>query len=533
MTTVYLNALSTYGSVRKACAALGVPRSTFFDNLKKERAALDSIAHAEEPLVDSVKGNTPRYYIFTCAVRGAKVHKDFLDNLRAYSKHLGAEFVIGPLTSLGRQRYAEYDSTEFDPEVVMHVSQEPIIIGDRIRFCPEVNLSPTMVRPLQGLQTYTKRMWGIFPHTKISLETVATHKDRPTKFIATTGAVTHPFYTPTKAGYRAHFDHVHGAIIVEVTKRGVWFRHLTPANALDGTFYDLGYKVQGGRVKTNEEGAKAIIYGDIHVERLDLDVARATWGYALSDKQRESFTPLAEHCPPQTQVFHDLMDMSAANYHELDNLFKRFSLTRLEPHRASLSEGFTSVAAFLSHVTALSKDNVVVDSNHEYFIDKWLQKLNPGLREDFENITAYYRLKLAYLEWIEEGRPGSFLEMVTEAMLGKDYLDSLGNIRFLLPDESFEVDNIECGWHGHRGPNGRRGSKTSFKFVTEKSTIGHMHSPSIESGCHVVGTSSEMDLGYNQGPSSWAHTHGIIYPHGGRTLITMSDGKFWATQGNV
>lgn len=532
--TVHMTALAQHGTVRKAADALGIPRSTFYDNLSRERAALAAIQHAEEPLIDPVRSNRPRYYIFTCAVRGARIHDDFFANLRAYAKHLGAELVVGPLTSVGKQRYADYDPKEFDPEVVDYISQEPIIIGDRLRFSPELNLSPTMVKPLQGLQTYTKRMWGIFPHTKISLETVATHKDRPTKFIATTGACTHPYYSPTKAGFRAHFDHVHGAIIVEVTKKGVWFRHLTPANELDGTFYDLGHVVRGGKVAWNDDGVKALVYGDIHVEKLDFDVARATWGYALPKTCLERFTPLVEHCRPEVQVFHDLMDMTAANYHELDNVFKRFDLSYNDPHNARIEENFVSVFSFLDHVIRQSDESIVVDSNHEYFIDKWLQKLNPAIREDFENIEYYYRLKLAYLEWIKEGKPGSFLGMVMQVFADDESRKLIMDcVRFLSPDESFEVENIECGWHGHRGPNGRRGSKHAFKFVTEKSTIGHLHSPSIESGCHVVGTSSKLDLGYNAGPSSWAHTHGIIYPHGGRTLVTMSDNKFWAMQGDA
>lgn len=527
--TTHLTALAQHGSVRKAAQALGLPRSTFYDNLTRERAALAAIQHAEEPFIDPVRGNRPRYYIFSCAVRGARVHIDFVNNLRAYAKHLGAELVIGPLTSAGKQRFADYDPAEFDPEIVDLISQEPIVIGDRIRFCPELNLSPTMVKPLQGLQTYTKRMWGVFPHTKISVETVATHKDRPTKFITTTGACTHPHYSPTKAGFRAHFDHVHGAVIVEVTRKGLWFRHLTPANELDGTFYDLGTVVQNGRVQWNSEGVKALVYGDIHIEMLDPDVARATWGIGQT---KTAFTPLVDMVAPQTQVFHDLMDMTAANYHELDNVFKRYERWCEDKHH--VDDDFTDAMDFLRAVVDKSEENVIVDSNHEYFIQKWLLKFDPADKEDFDNIETYYRLKLALLAAARERKTVSFLEMLMrEKFTGADDVAVLDAYRFLKVDESFEIDNIELGWHGHRGPNGRRGSKNAFKFVTEKSTIGHLHSPSVDSGCHVVGTSARMDMGYNAGPSSWAHSHGIIYPHGGRSLITLSDGRFCATQGDV
>ncbi len=530
--TPFMDALNRYGSVRKAATATGTRRSTFFDSLNREREALLAIQNAEEPAMVPVRSpSKPTYYIFTAAVKGAAVHADFLKNLQAYARHLGAEFVVGPLTSVGRQRFAEFDSSEFAPEVVPYLTQEPIILGDKIRFSPELNLTPTMVKPLQGLQTYTKKLWGIFPHTKISLETVATHKHHPAKFITTTGAVTHPHYTPTKAGFRAHFDHVHGAVIVEVTKKGVWFRHLTPTNELDGTFYDLGYIVQDGKVEWSE-GVSAVIYGDIHVEKMEEKVAKATWGFGKI-RSSEVFTPLVDHLKPRTQVFHDLMDMTAANYHELDDTFKRYA--RWCNNESSVEGDFDTARNFLKDVAEKSEYNVVVDSNHEYFIRKWLLKFDPAAKEDFENIESYYKLKLAILYSVRNDQPFSFLETILRCAYEDDEEmdDVLDRFRFLKPDESFELHNIECGWHGHAGPNGRRGSKHAFKFVTEKSTIAHLHSPSIDSGTHVVGTSTKMDLGYNQGPNSWAHTHGIIYPNGGRALVTMSDGKFWATQGDL
>lgn len=527
MSTIHLDALMQYGSTRRAAEALGLAYTTFFDRLSKERKALSAIQNAEEPIVDPVRyTNKPRYYIFSCAVKGATVHEDFLKNLEAYAAHLGADIAIGPLTSTGRQRYTEYDPEDFDPAIVDYIHEEAIVIGNKIRFSPELNLTPTMVKPLQGLQTYTKKLWGIFPHTKISLETVATHKDRPTKFIATTGAITHPHYSPTKAGFRAHFDHVHGAIIVEVTKTGVWFRHLTPANALDGTFYDLGYVVKNGKVLNNKEGVRAIVYGDIHIELIDKDVAKATWGIGF--KSHKDSLSLVDWIKPQTQVFHDLLDMTAANYHELDNMFRRYE--RWNKGKNSVHGDLEQAMEFLRQVTGDHIESVVVDSNHDYFIQQWLLKFDPAAKEDFDNIETFYKLKIAVLRSIREGFPLSFLETILrEKFPGEETL--LDNITFLKVDDSFEIDNIECGWHGHRGANGRRGSRHAFKFVTEKSTIAHLHSPAIESGCHVVGTSSSLDLGYNSGPSSWAHTHGIIYPHGGRTLITMSDSKFWAAQG--
>lgn len=518
----YEQALAKYKSTRAAAKALGMKKTTFFDRLAKERAQRIALSHIDNPQIKRTTAK-PTRYIFTAAVRGANVHQDFLDNLKAYAAHIGAELVVGPLMSITAQRFAQVDSTEFHQELVPLLGAEPIIIGDKMRYSPELNLSASMVQPLQGLQTYTKKLWGIFPHTKISLQTVATHKQTPTKFIATTGAVTHPNYTPTKAGFRANFDHQYGAAIVEVTKNGVWFRHVTPTSEIDGTFYDLDNEVRRGAV-TKHKGVSALVYGDIHVEHLDPVVAAQTWAFAplWSNKVHKSLTELLK---PETQVYHDLMDMTAENYHELDDVFARFG-TYLEGDN-SVKDGFVKTGEFINHVVAHSVNNVVVESNHDYFIKKWLLKFDPSAKEDFENIIDYYKMKVAVLERIEQGGEFSVLELALKTMQPDCMWE---HMQFLLADESFEIHNIELAYHGHMAANGRRGSRGSFKFVTEKSIVGHMHSPWIESGSYVVGTSSRLKLSYNKGPSSWSNSHAIIYPHGGRTLVTLSDNRFWADQ---
>jgi len=526
-------ALAKYGSVRKAADALNIPRSTFFDRLAQERSALEAIRHMQEPRVAPIRGREIKRYIFTCAVKGAPVHADFLENLKAYAAFTGAELIIGALTSTSRQRYAKLEEGKFADEVIPYLSNEPIEIDDKIRYSPELNLTATMSKPLNGLRTYTKRQWAVFPHTKIAAETVPTHKDRPAKWIMTTGAVTHPHYSPTKAGFRAHFDHMHGALIVEVSKDGVWFRHLTPTNEIDGEFYDLGYHISDAEIRPHE-GVAGLIYGDIHAEQLDPEVAMATWGYTVDPSLRMKVPTrtLVEELRPYTQVFHDLMDFTAGNYHELQNLFHR--LGRWAKGENRVAGDFNKVIKFTRFVATLAEENIVVDSNHDAFIEKWLLKFDPCRMEDFDNIETFYRLKLAVIDMMRAGTKFSLLELAMEHMCGvydnTEYVTETDEIRFLLSDESYEIMNVECGWHGHFGPNGRRGSKIAFVGVTEKATIGHTHSPAIESGLHVVGTSSKMDLGYNNGPSSWAHTHDIVYPNGNRTLINMSGGKFFADQ---
>ena len=532
MATTYRDLVAKHGSYRRAAKATGIPRTTFFDRWKKESATTSFSQKLDRVKTAEVGKNKVKRYIFTCAVRGAPVHADFLANLEAYAVEIGAELIIGPLTNSNRQRYADVDEEEFDDAVRLYISDDPLVIGDRVRYSPECNLTATCVKPLQGLQTFTKRMWGVFPHTKICLESIPTHKDRPTKLNVTTGAVTHGHYSPTKAGFRAKFDHVYGAVVVEVTDKGAWMRHISPSNDSDGTFFDLGYKVERRKVG-GYGGVEAIVYGDIHVEKLDPACSLATWRYQPSPVEQpvpKQFVSLVELLQPRTHVFHDLLDMTAINYHDIRNMFKRYE-RYCTAEEDNLVYMIHKARWFLEHVYQTGEresEMVVVDSNHDHFLDKWLLDFNPEVTGDLTNAIEFYKLKAAVLETIRDRGELGRLELALRLFTGDT--DIYDEVRFLEADESYELFGIELGWHGHRGSNGSRGSRGSFKFVTEKSVTAHIHSAWIDSGSYIVGTASNLDLGYNEGPSSWSHTHAIIYPNGMRSLVTMSDNKFWSDQ---
>lgn len=95
-------------------------------------------------------------------------------------------------------------------------------------------------------------------------------------------------------------------------------------------------------------------------------------------------------------------------------------------------------------------------------------------------------------------------------------------------NESFTIKGIEVGMHGDAGPNGARGTRNGFTRIGVKSVIGHSHSPGIKDGVYQVGTSSRLGLEYQRGPSSWLHTHCLIYSNGKRSLISVIDGEWRA-----
>jgi hypothetical protein len=105
-----------------------------------------------------------------------------------------------------------------------------------------------------------------------------------------------------------------------------------------------------------------------------------------------------------------------------------------------------------------------------------------------------------------------------------------GAVKFLLPDESFEVKEVECGMHGHLGPNGAFGSPSNLSKIGKKANTAHTHSAGIFHGLYVAGTSTKLtqDWDYTMGPSSWSWSHIVLYPNGQRTIVTLKNGKWRA-----
>jgi hypothetical protein len=99
-------------------------------------------------------------------------------------------------------------------------------------------------------------------------------------------------------------------------------------------------------------------------------------------------------------------------------------------------------------------------------------------------------------------------------------------VRCLDSDESFVVGGVECSMHGHRGPNGAKGTIRNLRRLGARVVIGHSHQPGIDEGAYQVGTSTGLRLEYNQGPSAWLNAHCVVYASGKRSLLFVIDGEW-------
>jgi len=160
---------------------------------------------------------------------------------------------------------------------------------------------------------------------------------------------------------------------------------------------------------------------------------------------------------------------------------------------------------------------VIVNSNHDRWLDRWLDNYNPQI-DDARNAEIYHDGSAARYRSVRMGSDMNVLEYLIRAHGGWKI-----PAKFLALDESFLICNkrIECGLHGDLGPNGTFGSPSSLSKVGRRSNIGHTHTAGIWDGLYVAGTSTEFRMGFNHGPSSWTHSHIVTYPNGKRTIITM------------
>lgn len=456
-----------------------------------------------------------RRYLITAAQNGTPVHKGFLAALLSACEKLGAKLLVVPLrykNPTSRWTQSQANEEWWDPAIVPYLCQQRLRLNANLVLAADVRTQPTAPLPLSGFEALTAGESCIIGHTKLQLRCIPTPQHKFPKLLVTTGAVTLPNYTDTKTGKLGEFHHVLGAAMVEI--EGKIF-HLRQINAeKDGSFYDLNWRFEGnGQAQLFMQGAQGSVLtmGDTHVDSIDPKVEVATFGPG----------GIVEALGIKTLVWHDLCDGYSVNPHHRGDPFIAFAKQAAGAHH--VQREIERAAEFLDEHTGLGMQSFVVDSNHNDFFRRWV--LSSDWRQlDPENMEFYLKTALAMLSGAEHTKAGTTYPSPLAYWL-KQYCDR-DAIECVGPSASLEINGIEYGMHGDRGPNGARGSIKNLRRIGVRSVIGHSHTPGIEEGCYQCGTSTLLRLEYNLGPSSWLNTHVLTYPNGKRTLINIINGKW-------
>lgn len=475
-----------------------------FPKLMKEAIVTDELFSPEAlaAIQDSVK-NYSRFVI-TTAVTGCIPHKGFLASIKNYCSVNNAALLVLSCTDPAAANASGFGihSSLLDEMIIA----KDVALNSNV-FVSTIKLSAKHIDPITGLSRLGKRNGSfIYGSPKQRLKLTATSSTKLPHAIMTTGAVTRPNYDTDRymsgrTAYIADYDHVIGAIVVEVENSEIFHYRQVQANK-SGHFADLGKLYTPTDVK--DYSPELLVLGDYHSGETDLSAKSA---FLTGENS------LAALLKPNKAVIHDGFNGHSISHHEAKS--RALKAQRHERGELGLEKELKHLAKEINEIGPLFSGGLVwVRSNHDEHLDRYLDEAA------YIYDPCNYKISLKLAQAMADGQ--NPVRAGIEA-LG---LDPSLKIKWLSRDEDFKVAGIECGSHGDRGSNGSRASTKGMEEAFGLSVSGHSHTPEILRGAWVVGTLSKLKLEYNKGASSWMHTSCLVYPNGMRQLINSIDGKY-------
>lgn len=452
-----------------------------------------------------------KVYLITAAQNATPVHAGFWASLQHCAKFYNAEIVVIPgryKNPTSQWTQANNDHEWWAPEVAQHLFNGRRKLTDRLIILGDVKVQWATRSPLSGMDTLTKNMSGIMGHSNLAVRSIPTPKHKHPKIMFTTGACTVPNYTDTKTGKLGEFNHCLGALIVE-TDGEIFFPREMNWSHKTSSFIDLDmeFTPEGPKLADN---ALSTTLGDIHHRFILEEVVKATF------TAKTSITNLLN---PKYIVYNDLNDSHARNHHHRGDWLSAAGKWKAgkECVRTEIEES----VEFVNKMTPKGSKAIVVSSNHDRAIDRWLKETD--FRSDPVNAEFYLEMALKTFRSTRMG--GGGVEHDDPFITYAKTIARPG-VRFLKQGESFVLADVEYGLHGDAGPNGSRGTTKNLSIIGQKVTKGHSHVAEIIDGCYSTGTSTGSLEYEGGGPSAHSNAHVIQYANGKRTIIFIINGRW-------
>lgn len=451
-------------------------------------------------------------FVLTTAVTGCKADYGFVDTLIKYCRETGSHVLVLVASDPAHNQWAPYASYGTVDRVFFDNPEYFTLVFDEKKIHKElslstIKLSAKQLNPLTGLKRLANKKGSfIFASPKQRLYAVSTVRGKYPKYVMTTGAATVPDYTTTnymsnRLAYLAKQDHVVGGLVVELDGPHYHFRQIQYKK--EGEIIDLGkryeYSEEKKETKPTRVRPKAFVLGDWHAGDTS-ETAKKAWGEVCNELK------------PEKLIIHDLFNGLSINHHDRKNHIVR--ARRAMSGVSNLRSEIQKVVDDLNYLTKLADEVVVVKSNHDDFLARYLETWS--FTEDHENVRYALDLAAAHMDGFDP------LVFAVESV----GLDNPDKVRWLEEDEDLTIEGVQLGQHGHRGTNGSKGSLRIMDEVFVDSITGHTHSPEIYRGAFRVGTSTDLTLEYTKGSGSWAHTSCLLYPGGSRQLINSINGDW-------
>lgn len=448
-------------------------------------------------------------YIITSAVNNSKVFDRGLQTLEVYAEHQNATLLILPI-KYNPARLSQ-DEIVYDDRVEIYIQRGDFTLNGKMSVLPEINISPTAIRPLQGLASLGHESHTLVASPRLHLDTIPTMDRYHPKFILTTGCITEENYTISKLGAKANFHHTYGAVIVEIDtdKDYIHFRQVSLDDNGVMNDIDTRYSPEG----VNKAKTDAIVFGDIH-EMFLADVVK--------DKGLFGDESLVRICEPEFVVYHDLLDQYTESHHNQNSPFRKYMIAN---EGVTIVEEVKSAVNFVDRtIKELGVTPIIVSSNHNSHLTQWLErtdwKYHPKIARDVLNYTLMMLDEIDATDNVDAKIPDIF-----RLILLKEFGDSIIALDY---NENMKLNTFEIALHGDKGVNGARTLGNIHNHINTKLVSAHSHSAKRIDGHSVVGTSSELDRNYTHGLSTWSHTHALIHDNNKLQLITQNslNGEF-------
>lgn len=499
---------SSFGNLSKLHDYIEIEHA---DKIKDSFTTLQSILSKDGLLNDTYVG---KRYIITTAVADFAVHRGFIESIKTYSREKDAQIVILPCESVSNsfeKRSAIFDK-EFEDPIYNFITRD-VDLNENIFLC-SIQVSAKQIKSTTGLARLGKRGGSyIFASPKQFLDYKPSGNGRGKNYtIMTTGSCTTPNYFSTdtfvskRLAYIADHDHMLGAVIVEVEdEKNFHFRQIQADE--DGSFIDLGVKYNPD--STTETVPMNIVLGDLHGVNCDVE--------ALN-----SFVEDFKEFDIENLFIHDAFDGESISHH-IETIYERHE--RVKGNKQVLKNELYKTYRLLRKIHEsldIYGKSYLVKSNHDEFLTRYLK--SGRYVHDPENHYISLKIAVDMLDGMDDLKSG-FIHSVDHAE--EDVMFILDNLVFLDRKTGLKIADVEMAEHGDLGTNGGKPSLGGLEEVFGHCVIGHSHTPAIQRGVFRVGTMSKLDLNYNRGSSSWAHTNCIIYANGQRQLVNFVNGKYY------
>jgi len=441
-------------------------------------------------------------YVITTIQNNVNINEEFYAALLTYCQVNNAGLIIIPTI----YQKNLYDELEWAIDESKLFTSKASIRGMVDILSPNTNISPTTENPLAGLDVLSKGKSLIVPHNQLQMRSLPVQRNDHPLIMHTTGTISEPSYTKSKAGEKAEFNHSYSAVVVEIDEE---IYHIRVLNADDNNgFYDIDKYYTKNSV-SNLDRAEAIVTGDEHVFVKCPDVANATY------YNKNSMVSVLK---PKVIVRHDVLDCFTISHHHRKDKFLEYS--KFITGKNKIEDELNQTVDFVNTTTPKDSYSIIISSNHHDHLKRWLNECDPD-RQPW-NAKIYHLISWAMLDYVDSystiSSPDPF-RLYVEMQNGN-------KIKFVGRNDNYKIKGIELSNHGDIGANGSRGSLNQYARFSDKVVIGHSHTPGINKGAYSVGCSTPKTLEYTNGPSSWMNTHCIIYPNGKRQLINVIKGRW-------